>query len=540
MLFIAYALLQKALNTIDTNHGTHIMNFCKRMTNSTKAMSPTMTTDHKAQKEPGTIASSPRTKVGSEASTSSQYNRHERSTTMFEHLGNQSSRTTAQSSATTLELCTAAPSPTMLDTVSSFEHCTITFSHMGENTPSINFTAILTTIYLAWSIFIQNVHQEPTTWQMKQFCFHAVMITRYIVSNIWKTIYEIIATVMLGLLIPPIASFEGVWYLGIIIFSITSISYIELALLVSRGSTERYRTPNFTISTPSMVKPNASTTRAPIKALPSKYMILSCFMLCNSYVGWLRKVGARIHCPWHTITRIARNGVNLLVQKQLARETYLSHLFCDVTNAMALTLAAVLTIARRLCLQCKIVPLMTYTRYTMTYTHDIGCTTASSRVHKSIKCSKMKQNSSDHSTKAAASPTILTTEAHSLDEILALVHSPEDAEGADYTLSSNPSEFALDNCATHHVYAQKEMFIHMEEPTEAIGVQGVSGKSYAKGIGVISFCIKDDAGKRHDIRLNDVIFLPDSRKNLILISRWGREKDDGCNITSHQTFSVFQ
>ena len=497
-----------------------------------------MTTDHKAQKEPGTIANSPRTKVGSEASTSSQYNRHERSITMFERLGTQSSRTTAQSSATTLELCTNAPSPTMLDTVSSFEHCTTAFSHTGEKTPSINFAAILTTIYLAWSIFIQNMQQEPTTWKVKQFCFHAVMITRYIVSNIWKTIYEIIATVILGLLIPPIASFEGLWYLGFILLSINSILYIELTILVSRVLTERCMTP---IPTPRMVdRSTAILIKAPIKALPSNYMIVSCYMLSNAYVGWLRKVGFRIRCPWHTFTHIARNGVTLLKQKQLARETHLSHLFCDVTDTMAITLAAILSIVRRSCLRCRIIPLIAHTRHTMAYSHDLGCITAPPWVHKQINYYKMKHNSSNHSMKATASPTILTTEAHSLDEILALVHSPEDIEGANYTLSSNPSEFALDNCATHHVCAQKELFTHIEEPTEAIGVQGVSGRSYAKGIGVISFRIKDDEGKHHDITLNDVIFLPDSRKNLISTSRWGREKDDGCNITSHQTFSVFQ
>ena len=179
-------------------------------------------------------------------------------------------------------------------------------------------------------------------------------------------------------------------------------------------------------------------------------------------------------------------------RKQLARETYLSHLLCDVTKAMTLALAAVLIIVRRLYLRRKIASHMVYTRHTMAYPQNIGCATAPSQVSRPIKQYITKHNSFNLSTKAAASPTTLTTEAHSLDEIFALVHSPEDAEGANYSLSSNPSEFALDNCATHHVCAQKEKFIYIEEPTEVIGVQGVSGRSYAKGIGVISFSIKDD------------------------------------------------
>ena len=310
MLFVTFALLQKALNMIETNHSVHIIKFCQRMTNSTEAVSPTTMTDHKGQQEPNTIATSPRTKVDPDASTSSQYSRHERSTTMFEQLDNQSSRTTAQSSATSFEFCTTAPSPTMFDTVTSFEHCKTALSHTmldtrmehqahrlnrtDETTPSIDFTAIITTVYIAWNIFKQNMREEPTTWKMEQFCFHTIMTTRYIISDTGKAIHEIVATAMIGLVIPPIASFEGVWYLVIAILSMTSIIYIELTLLVSRFPTESRIT---LILTPSMVNPTALTTGAPIKALPSSYMILSCFMLSNAYVGWLRKVGARIHCP---------------------------------------------------------------------------------------------------------------------------------------------------------------------------------------------------------------------------------------------------
>jgi hypothetical protein len=79
----------------------------------------------------------------------------------------------------------------------------------------------------------------------------------------------------------------------------------------------------------------------------------------------------------------------------------------------------------------------------------------------------------------------------------------------------------------------------MVEPDQTIGVQGVSGHSVAKGVGTISFTLKDDQGANHRVTLDDAIYLPESRKNLISVSRWGRDRQDDCSVTSREKYSVF-
>ena len=61
-------------------------------------------------------------------------------------------------------------------------------------------------------------------------------------------------------------------------------------------------------------------------------------------------------------------------------------------------------------------------------------------------------------------------------------------------------------------------------PAPKIGVQGVAGSSMASGIGTIQFTIIDDDNVKHVIQLEDVIYLPESAKNLISTSKWADDK----------------
>ena len=92
------------------------------------------------------------------------------------------------------------------------------------------------------------------------------------------------------------------------------------------------------------------------------------------------------------------------------------------------------------------------------------------------------------------------------------------------------AEFGADNCATQHICGLKELFITMKSPETTIGVRGISGVSIAESIGTVLFTLKYDNGRDHDIKLNNVIFLPGAVKNLISISQWSRDKDDNCAI----------
>ena len=135
--------------------------------------------------------------------------------------------------------------------------------------------------------------------------------------------------------------------------------------------------------------------------------------------------------------------------------------------------------------------------------------------------------------------TTMTTEVKFADQIVALSNfSDEVNEGASYSLAPQLCELALDNCATHHICAQKGLFVSLETPTQPIVVQGVSGRSLTEGIGTIAFTITDDNGVTHDITLDRVIYLSSSPKNLISVSQWEKGKQDDCCVTSRQTFTV--
>ena len=100
------------------------------------------------------------------------------------------------------------------------------------------------------------------------------------------------------------------------------------------------------------------------------------------------------------------------------------------------------------------------------------------------------------------------------------------------------TEFGTDNCATHHICSQLNLFTSMR-PANSIGVTGVAGSKPASGIGTVEFILKDDNNVKHNIKIDDVIYLPESTKNLISTSRWALDKKDNCGVLSRGTYSVF-
>ena len=70
----------------------------------------------------------------------------------------------------------------------------------------------------------------------------------------------------------------------------------------------------------------------------------------------------------------------------------------------------------------------------------------------------------------------------------------------DFSLNSNSTEFGTDNCATHHICSERELFVGEIKPISNIGVKGISGSAMAEGIGTIEFVIVDD--DKRNIRLD--------------------------------------
>ena len=121
----------------------------------------------------------------------------------------------------------------------------------------------------------------------------------------------------------------------------------------------------------------------------------------------------------------------------------------------------------------------------------------------------------------------------------ALTLSATSKEDLDFTLGFECTSFGIDNCATHHICGERNLFIEPMAIISNVGVKGIAGSLPAEGIGTVSFVIKDDNGKVHSIILHKVIFLPSAAKNLISVSQWSLDRKDDCSITSRGTHSLF-
>ena len=126
------------------------------------------------------------------------------------------------------------------------------------------------------------------------------------------------------------------------------------------------------------------------------------------------------------------------------------------------------------------------------------------------------------------------------NKAVALANDDADRIETEFTFDTKPATFGTDNCATHHICYQRDLFASISEPATSIGVRGVSGSSTAEGIGTVKFRLKDDNKKTHDITLKNVIFLPQAAKNLISISQWSSDNSDDCNVTSRGKYSIFR
>ena len=109
-------------------------------------------------------------------------------------------------------------------------------------------------------------------------------------------------------------------------------------------------------------------------------------------------------------------------------------------------------------------------------------------------------------------------------EKIALANSGNTLEAESFAFDHITAEYGTDNCATHHVCDQRELFTEMGEPLTPIGIRGVTRTTNASGVGTVQFKLKDDDGKQHNIILKDVIFLPNAAKNLISIAQWSTDK----------------
>ena len=73
--------------------------------------------------------------------------------------------------------------------------------------------------------------------------------------------------------------------------------------------------------------------------------------------------------------------------------------------------------------------------------------------------------------------------------------SPSEDKDTETDFTSAHKEFGTDNCATHHICWDYDMFIPSTyRLIKSVGVQGIAGRAVAKGIGTVVFTVTDDNG----------------------------------------------
>ena len=91
----------------------------------------------------------------------------------------------------------------------------------------------------------------------------------------------------------------------------------------------------------------------------------------------------------------------------------------------------------------------------------------------------------------------LIVDATDIGDVLALVNDRDGEMGNQtFTFATKPIEFGTDNCVTHHICYEEDLYIGEIRDIGNVGVKGISGSAIAAGIGTIQFTIKDSKGEK--------------------------------------------
>ena len=87
--------------------------------------------------------------------------------------------------------------------------------------------------------------------------------------------------------------------------------------------------------------------------------------------------------------------------------------------------------------------------------------------------------------------------------------------------------------------SDKRLFVGDIRPMNSVSVRGINGESLVEGIGTVRFRISDAEEEEHEITLENVLYLPNTSKNLISISQWSEDREDDCGIMTRGEHSLF-
>ena len=267
--------------------------------------------------------------------------------------------------------------------------------------------------------------------------------------------------------------------------------------------------------------------------LPRKSLVLSCVQLNEPFVGWLEKLGYQYGKVFRVLNRIGLEGTNMFNKiKKYSCGVYRSR-----WSRMMQWLLLWLCWARLgLCFEMSqyrkgMVEHKDYNLVDFNLDNVQGCCDGRC----SVNLLKKSMDLGFHDMRSCCFTALPPT--------LALSSTSNDHRdkytNADSDFSLGTYEFGMDNCATHYICGDRNLFVSIDDLFYDVRVNGISGSYVAKGIATIRFHVMDTKGHDHLIVLDNVIYLPGAAKNLISISQWAKDKGDNAEIMSRGTFSYF-
>ena len=252
--------------------------------------------------------------------------------------------------------------------------------------------------------------------------------------------------------------------------------------------------------------------------------MLSCVQLCQSFVGWLSKLGVHSGRLFSVFHGLGMRGVELFVYSMgVSSEVYSCRGFRTLQYMLLVSCWIQSQAIEFMNGQFPVDNVMDFS-----FDHINSCCGGGCHMLRH-RCIELVDRPSCCMT---AMPPVGALSSSVMDGTDKITNS-----NSDFSLETY--HFGLDNCATHHICGDKNLFVKLEDISSGIHVNGIAGSSAAKGIGTIRFHILDVDGKDHIITLDNVIYLPGAAKNLISISQWAKDKEDDAGIMTRGTYSTF-
>ena len=388
-----------------------------------------------------------------------------------------------------------------------------------------------------------NLRTFPPWFRMKLRLLHLIMFPTFL-CKIGK---DKITDWSKGLFFQVISSFdtrlEGLIYWSSIFLSCIGLIYVEARNLPAYKPptlSQRQYDSNDTINLMFQTKHS--------HPLPQEYMVLSGVALLRSFTGWLEKIGKTFHGFISSMNRIGNNAImfiaaNCKQAKQRRSRLKMIRYPTIIKSMQKFVRLLLLTLCISNCIFIDALNLCQETKKMFKVSPPTPVTNLwdiSLRNCVDIKDEEtMMLNSQVFRAIDIDNVMCYTTSINDDRDALALHNtSTKTEDNTKMSFGSEPTEFGTDNCATHHICSRLDLFTSMKSAS-TVGVTGVVGSIMASGIGTIQFTLLDSHNKRHVIKIDNVIYLPESAKNLISTSQWASDKKDDCGVLSRGTYSVF-